>query len=357
MTSFEEIREQLDIESWFDHEGLPYKLTRGSSGPQINAKECPHCGDRRWRVYLNAETGLGNCFVCNTHFNKLSFIKEATDLSWRELNAQLIEVMRNQGWKPKRAAAAVDDTAVKLPLSFALPTPEGSNLIYLEERGVTSEIASYFHLRFCEDGWWNFKKEDGSPSGQNFGNRVIIPVYDLDGTLRTFQGRDVTGTSERKYLFPAMLPGTGKFLYNGQNAVRARRVVMGEGVFDVIALKMALDEEIELRDVVPIGSFGKHLSFGSIDGDDQLGRFLQLKSYGLEEVTIMWDGEKSALQSALSAAELLHRNGFQVRLALLPAGADPNEVPAQVVREAFWKAEHYSSRLAIQWRLRSPYKI
>jgi len=356
MTSFEEIREQLDMETWFNHEGLSYKLTRGSSGQQINAKECPHCGDRRWRVYLNADTGLGNCFVCNTHYNALTFAKEATGLGWRELKTHLVEVLKDQGWKPKRVAAAVDDTPVRLPLSFALPTPEGQNLIYLEERGVTAELSAYFHLRFCEDAWWNFKKDDGSSSGQNFGNRILIPVYDLDGTLRTFQGRDVSGTSDRKYLFPATLPGTGKFLYNGQNAVRAKRIVVGEGAFDVIALKAALDEEVELRDVVPVGTFGKHLSFGSVDGDDQLGRFLQLKADGLEQATIMWDGEKAALNSALSAAELLHRNGIQVRLALLPEEKDPNEVPAQVVREAFWKAQLYSSRLAIQWRLRSPYK-
>lgn len=356
MTSFEEIRDQLDMETWFDHEGLAYKLTRGSSGPQINVKECPACGDRRWRVYLNADTGLGNCFVCNKHFNKITFTQEATGFAWRELKSHLVEVMKNQGWKPKRVAAAVDDTAVKLPLSFALPTSEGQNLIYLEERGVDGELAQYFHLRFCEDAWWNFKKDDGSSAGQNFGNRILIPIYDLDGTLKTFQGRDVTGSSERKYLFPATLPGTGKFLYNGQNAVRARRIAVGEGVFDVIALKKALDEEIELRDVVPVGTFGKHLSFGALDGDDQLGRFLQLKTFGLEEVTMLWDGEKSALQSALSAAELLHRNGFQVRMGLLPEGADPNEVPAQVVREAFWKAQLYTPRLAIQWRLRSPYK-
>jgi DNA primase len=323
---------------------------------QINAKECPHCGDRRWRVYLNAATGLGNCFVCNEPFNKIKFAKLVTDLPWRELKTRLVEIMKDQGWRPKRVSAAVEVGEVKLPLSFALPTPEGSNLMYLEERGVDSELAAYFHLRFSEDGWWNFTKEDGSSSGQHFGNRVIIPVFDLDGTLKTFQGRDITGTSERKYLFPAMLPGTGKFLYNGQNAVRAKRVVVGEGVFDVIALKKAFDEDVELRDVVPVGTFGKHLSFGSMDGDDQLGRFMQLKAFGLKEVTFLWDGEKAALESALSAAELLHRNGFQVRVGLLPEGRDPNESTAEDVRKAFWSAQTYSPRLAIQWRLRNPYK-
>ncbi len=356
MIDFQEISDTLDMETWFDHEGLPYKMTRGSSGEQINVKECPACGDRRWRVYLNAATGLGNCFVCNEKFNKIKFTQAATGLAWRELSNHLVEVMKVQGWRPKRITAAVETSAVKLPLSYALPTPEGQNLIYLEERNVSAELAAYFHLRFSEAGWWNFKKEDGSDTGQSFGNRIIIPVFDLDGTLRTFQGRDILGTSDRKYLFPATLPGTGKFLYNGQNAVRSRKVVVGEGAFDVIALKRAIDEDSALRDVVPIGTFGKHLSYGSMDGDDQLGRFLQLKTHGLEEITFLWDGEKAALNAAIAAAELLHRSGFQVRVGLLPEGSDPNEVATEVVRQAYWKAEPYTAQLSIRWRLKSPYR-
>ncbi len=81
--------------------------------------------------------------------------------------------------------------------------------------------------------------------------RLLIPVYDLDGKLVTFQGRDIIGDQDAKYLFPPALPGTGRFLYNGHNAVRARRIAMGEGAFDVFSLKAAIDGESDLRDIVP----------------------------------------------------------------------------------------------------------
>lgn len=364
----QELVEALDLEFWFERESLPYKLTRGRSGDQINCESCPACGDTRYRTYLNAETGRGNCFVCNETFGKLSFIfthlhgrtpiKGGDSTSWRETFQHVKDCLREQGWRPKRmVAVAVDDTKVRLPLSWALPTSDGQNLVYLEKRGITGELAAYYHLRFCEDGWWNFTKSDGTPSGQNFGNRVIIPVYDLDGALVTFQGRDILGTAERKYLFPSGLPGTGRFLYSGQNAVRMKRVALNEGSFDVFATKIACDEEPELRDIVPIGSFGKNLSYGDPSGNDQLGRFLQLKGYGLEEVIIMWDGEPEALVAALDAAKLLKAIGLRVRIALLPAGKDPNEVAGAVVREAIWKAEPYTPKLDIQWRLRNPYKV
>jgi DNA primase len=359
----EELNRELDLEFWFQRESRPFKLGRGSSGQQINAKECPHCGDTRWRTYLNAESGAGNCFVCNKTFSKLGFICWSLGLdpddkrSWSQVFKHVKEVLKDQGWRPKREfSVAVEHGEVKLPTSFALPTTEGLNLQYLEDRGIDGELAKYFHLRCCSHGWWNFIKDDGTPGGQFFGDRLIIPVFDLDGTLQTFQGRDLTGDPEAtKYLFPSGLPGTGRFILNGQNAIRSKRIAMGEGAFDVMAMKKAFDEEVAFRDIVPVGSFGKHLSYGSTDGNDQLGRLLQLKKQGLEEVVIMWDGEWKALISALEAAELMTSNAIHTRIALLPKDKDPNEVAGAVVRAAYTNAVPWSRTLAVRWRLTNPF--
>jgi DNA primase len=363
MSDSQELSDELDLEFLFERESLSYKTTRGRSGDQINAKDCPACGNDKSRVYLNVETGIGNCFVCNQTFNKMRFVHtylhgDPDSKKWRETFSFVREVLREQGWRPKRTTTvAVDHGEVKLPFSFPLPTDDGQNLLYLEKRGIDGELAKFFHLRYCEEGWWRFNKVDGSASGMKFDNRLLIPVYDLDGTLVTFQGRDLTGESESKYLFPPMLPGTGRFLFNGQNAVRAKRVVMGEGAFDVMAVKKAVDDEVALRDIVPVGSFGKHLSYGDVNGNDQLGRFMQLKAHGLEEVIIMWDGEEKALVSALDAARLLRGIGLRVRIALLPSDKDPNEVPGEIVRQAIWKAVLFTNEIDIKWRLMNPYKV
>lgn len=352
-----ELFDELDMEFWFDTEGHSHKMSHGSSGMQINAKSCPFCGNSNWKVYLNAESGAGNCFVCDERFSKSKFIKASIDGSWKETIEHTKVILRDQGWKPKRTiTVATTEDKVKLPTSFALPTVENQNLVYLENRGVTKELAKYFKLRFCMSGWWNFTKDDGERGGQFFEDRILIPVYDLDGDLKTFQGRDVTGGAERKYLFPSGLPGTGKYLYNGMNAMRSKRVVVNEGAFDVIGTKIALDRDPELRDVTPVGTFGKHLSYGSVDGDDQLGRFIELKNNGLIEATIMWDGEKSALNAALKSASKLYGIGIKVKVALLPLGKDPNEVTGEVLRECFYKAKPYSKMMATKLLLRNPYK-
>lgn len=351
-----EAQKEIDFEFFLDRESIPFKETRGVSGEQLQIKNCPDCGDDRWRTYMGVDSGQGNCFVCGRGFTNLSFIHTYLGADdWKVTIPFIKELMHEQGWRPKRkSVVATFDNEVKLPNSHDLPLEDGSNLAYLTNRGFTNEVCEYLHLKWCEFGWWIFKDESGEGQ-QNFANRVIIPVYDLDGSLQTFQGRDLTGNSDRKYLFPKGLPGTGRFLLNAQNVIATDEVVMNEGAFDVAATKIALDQDPDLRRVVPIGSFGKHLSYGSMDGNDQLGRLNQLKARGVRVVTIMWDGEQNALTSALGACKLLRGVGFQARIALLPKGKDPNEVLPEVVRQAYYEAVTWTPGLDIKWRLRNPY--
>lgn len=359
----DELTEQLDLEYWLDRESIAHRISRGSSGMQANIKECPSCGDSRWRTYINVETGLGNCFVCNETFNKLKFVHLSLGHDpdnrkhWGETFRHARECLVEQGWRPKRTVqTAVEHEKATLPDSIPLPTPDGYNLKYLEDRGVSGEIAKYFHLRYCQAGKWWFTREDGKRGWQDFNERVIIPVYDLDGTFKTFQGRDLTGLAgDKKYLFPKGLPGTGRYLLNGQSAIRAKRICIGEGGFDVFAMKIAFDGEVALRDVVPVGSFGKHLSSGDPNSDDQVSRLRQLVKDGLEEIVIMWDGEWKALLAACEAAKILRRLSVVVRIALLPADRDPNEVTADVVRRAFWEAVPYTTTQHIKWKLKNPF--
>lgn len=352
-----EITRELDLEFWFERESLAYRLSRGASGLQVNARDCPNCGDRRYRVYLNAESGVGNCFCCNLGYTKLKFIKINTGLEWRDTFRYCEDVLKEQGWRPKRKVeTAVEMEKATFPTSFALPTPAGENLTYLEGRGFTADVARYFHLRYCHEGWWNFTKDDGTRGGQAFHERVIIPVFDLDGTFVTYQGRDITGAkTEDKYLFPKGLPGTGRYLLNGQNAWRHKQLCLGEGFADVASIRMAFDGTKDLASVAAAGTFGKHLSSGSPDGDDQLGRLLQLKGRGLQVVTIMWDGGKKELDAALSAARTIKASGLMVRIALLPKGRDPNEVTPDVVVDAYRNARLYDAKLELEWKMRSPY--
>jgi len=352
-----DLLDEVDMEDYLSTQGVHYKLTRGSSGEQINIRECPACGKKKWKVYMNRDTGLGNCFSgsCSmSTFNKFKFIKALMGFEKDYETVEHIKAyLRDLGWRPKKLESEKVDFSVDLELPKCVDLPDdGENLEYLEDRGVTGDLANYFHLKFCEDGVFYYYDIEGEMKYQDYSQRVIIPIFDEEGKLVSYQGRDVTGTSDRKYLFPPGFASTGQYLYNAHNFVDQTRAIINEGVFDVISVKAALDDHSELRDIIPLGSFGKNLSQLS-DGDDQLSVLLRLKKRGLKEVTLMWDAEKKALRDALDTCKLLASIGLKARLAFLPKGCDPNEVTHDEIAEAYYTAVLYNpaNALRIQKRI------
>lgn len=355
-----EILEQIDISLYLDREGIEHKKTHGSSGAQLNVKDCPVCGSSNWKVYLNEDSGLGNCFSGDhppdKNFNKFSFIKAHIGLeSNREVVREIKEVAREMGWRSKRKTSSdvvEKSTTLVLPDSTSIPI-QGRNLKYLAERGITAEIAEFFRFRYCKKGDFWYRKRDGGVWFQSYDKRIIIPIYNINGELVSFQGRDISGMAENRYMFPSGFSSTGRYLYNAHNAVGSKRIVINEGVFDVAATKIAMDEEVGMRDVMQVGAFSMHLSDGQ--GESQLNDLRSLKESGLEDVTFMWDGERNAIINAIEAAIKVRSIGLTARVAILPFGKDPNEVKPEVVRDAYRNAtiinKISSARLMAKYKL------
>lgn len=346
--------DQIDVEDYMADQGVDYRITSGSSGVQVNIRECPRCGGTDWKVFLNAETGLGNCFhgscVGEPGYNLFSFTQHLLSLSARETAQKITEYAKTLGWKPKVKRTRLNfelPTDVKLPDSETLSL--ANNLDYLEDRGINGRIAERFGLRHCFVGDYDYIDHTGKKRAQDYSDRVIIPIKDFHGKLVTFQGRDMTGKAEKKYLFPPGLPGTGRYLYNAHRAKGRKSLVMGEGVFDVIAIDMAFADHEEIG---AIGSFGKSFSASDGDSDDQLGQLALLKQAGAERLTFMWDSEPKTLLDACDAVEKIKRIIPDVRIAELPPGCDPNEATALQVRLAYAKAMVASKSNILKLKMR-----
>lgn len=341
----QDLLDLVDIEDFLNFEGVDYRTTRGRSGVQLNLRECPRCGGRDWKVYLNAESGLGSCFhgACagEPGFNVYSFTFFANGQSHKDTIAVLKRYGKSVGWRPKVSIDTPSDenpAGVALPNSYALPIA-GKNLKYLADRGFTAETAAYFGWRFSKDGGYVYTLH-GEEKRQNWANRVVIPVHNVLGEMVTFQGRSTEADPFQKYLFPPGLAGAGRFIYNSHNCLGLKELVLNEGVFDVGAVKQAFDEDITFQDVGVAGTFGKHLSMADHgDQKDQLSELKALRDLGLKEITMMWDGSFDAITAAIKAGLNLRRYGFTVKLAILPKDKDPNEVPTETVRQAFVQAQ------------------
>jgi DNA primase len=343
---FREVMASLDMEEWLSHEGVEYRNTRGTKGEQLNIQTCPSCGKDEWKVYLNAETGLGNCFSGSCPkgtFNKYSFIREYLLNCNRRINVidHIKQFVTEMGWRPKRifsVSVEMESKELKLPEYEFLPI-NGKNLKYLANRRVDIETAQYFNLGYIREGY--------------FGKRILIPIHNLGGELISFQARDITGLAEKKYLFPKGFASTGSVLYNGQNAIGKKRAVLVEGAFDAISTKVAFDEDRELRDIAIIGSFGMNLSGNTNAGEnDQLSRFIELKEAGLQSVAIMWDGESKAVIKAVAAGIVLKKLGLIVHIVILPKDRDPSDVAPETLRKCYRQARLLNQEFALQVKLR-----
>ncbi len=343
-TEIDDLVDLVDMEDFLNFESIDYRVTRGRSGTQLNLRECPRCGGRDWKVYLNADTGLGSCFhgSCSGEpgFNKYSFIYQLNAKSHKDTVAVLKRYGKSLGWRPaSKAARPVDETPseIELPESYELPI-KGRTLKYLSDRGFDADMAAYFGWRFSKNGVYNYTLH-GDDKSQDWSNRVVIPVYGIDGELVTFQGRSTEANPFQKYLFPPGIAGAGRFIYNAHNAAGLSEVVLCEGVFDVAAVKKAFDEDITFKDVGICGTFGKHLSMAESGAEnDQLSDLKRMRDKGLTEITMMWDGSADAVLAAVKTGLNLRSYGFTVKLAILPLDKDPNEVDTEVVRQAFVKA-------------------
>ena len=345
-SELQEVLDMLDMGTFFEREGIEYREKTGSSGEQYNIHYCPACGDSKWRVWMNQETGLGNCFHGDCHvktFNKYSFIREYLDNPpAADVITYIKRASAEMGWKPKRKKVERVVTVLKesdLPTDcIALPDVNGNNLAYLDERGINGGLAREFRLLYCEKGWFFYENPIREREKQFYGKRVVIPIFDLHGQMVTFQGRDITGTSPRKYLFPPGLPSSGKYLYGGHLVKGKAELAIGEGVFDAIALTAAFRSNRELSEVGAVATFGMHLSDDGAEG--QVSYFMALKRLGLKRVTFFWDSERRAIKNAMEAAEKLSRLGLTARVAILPDDQDPNESTPEQIVSSYYSAHN-----------------
>ena len=338
---FASLRE-VDVPDYLSYLGVTFK---DNGTDNVNIQTCPVCGRSKWKTRFSKEKRTGLCFhaSCGAHFNLFSFTMAYINGGDVETFAMLEDYLSRSGVTYKstrRVIKAAYDW--NLPASIPLPIGDKTHPMLIK-RKILSSTQQAFGLRYCKEGYYDYVDHEGEKRRQTFNDRIIIPVADLDGSVKTFQGRacwDVDEEAgEKRYLFPIGLPGSSHFLYGGHLVKGKKRLLLVEGPFDCMAAYQAISGHPDFADMGVVGTFG--LSVGSSDetGDDQLGRLRKLMEDGLKEVVFMWDAEKNAYDRALKASLVVRKAGLKSFVAVLPAGADPNEVETRVVRDAIVAAK------------------
>jgi DNA primase len=146
-----------------------------------------------------------------------------------------------------------------------------------------------------------------------FRNRLMIPIHRDNGAIVAFGGRAMEAGQQPKYLNSPETPiyVKGKTLYGlhlSKSAIaKANYAVMVEGYFDVA-------QAIQAGIANVVASSGTALT---------LPQAKLLKRFA-SKVVLSFDPDAAGQGAAARTSELLVAEGFQVNVAMLPAGDDPD---------------------------------
>ncbi|CAI9086237.1 DNA primase [Candidatus Methylacidiphilum fumarolicum] len=226
-----------------------------------------------------------------------------------------------------------------------LEEPEGEvGRAYLKERGINLETARTFGLGYAPALWdgllrWASEKsgflELLEPAGlvvraenskiyDRFRGRLIFRISDETGKIVGFSGRLIGSDQGPKYLNSpeSLIFSKGKILYGLNVAkkaiVESDKAILCEGHIDLIRLHAS-------------GFPTAVATQGTALTDHQAALLKRFCS----EVIVAYDGDRAGEDAAVRALDILLEEGFEVKVAQLPSGEDPDSLIAKGGRAAF----------------------
>src|SRR5438477_7465795 len=320
---------------------------------------------------VNPKKGIFHCFGCGVGGDVFGFLMRQDRLSFPEAVRALaksagVALPEERGGQPGDSGREELFRAMDLAARFyaeMLWTPAGERAQkYLVERGIDPEVARRFGLGYAPEGWDRLadfmrsekvgedtlvaaglavQRENRGGSYDRFRNRLLFTIRDLQSRVVAFGGR-AFGDEQPKYLNSPETPlyTKGNLLYAAhvaREAIREKnRALIVEGYVDCLMAHQY--------------GFGETVAaLGTAFTPAQLGI---LHRY-CDEIVTFFDADAAGQKAAERAEQLLepttggatwavNRSGsfespgaFRVKVALLPAGHDPDTFLRAEGAEAF----------------------
>lgn len=306
---------------------------------------CPFHNEKTPSFTVSQGKQIYYCFGCHKGGNALRFLMEIEGLTFPEavekaagmvglsMPQENISPQEEQQIRQRRRyfKMMADATEYYRRELWSEQGREAKN--YLQRRGIPPELAQKFGLGLAygwdgavkhllnsgyqfdevEAGGLVSRREKGEGFFDKFHHRLIFPIYDYRGQPVAFGGR-IMGDGQPKYLNS---PETRYFhksqnlygLFQAANAIRRQdEAVLMEGYMDVLAAHQ----------------FGVDNAVASLGTAFNQEHTRLLRRY-TTRVLLVYDGDSAGQNAADRAIEILHDEGFEVRLLTLPNGMDPDE--------------------------------
>jgi DNA primase len=306
---------------------------------------CPFHGEKTPSFTVNEDRRTFKCFGCGVGGDVIKFVELYEKITFPEAVRQLagrmgLPVPEAEGTKEEAATQREREALLKLHEIAAaffrdqLQAPGGAAARrLLEKRSLSAETIALLGIGYAprtghalrdhltqagfaadvqQKSGLVLRRDDGSLRDR-FRARVMIPISRESGPIIAFGGRAMEEGQHPKYLNSPETPiyVKGRTLYGlslSKAAItRAKHAVMVEGYFDVA-------QAIQAGITNVVASSGTALTAAQAR---LLKRFAS-------KIVLSFDPDAAGQGAAAKSSELLVAEGFQVNVAMMPAGDDPD---------------------------------
>ena len=336
-----EIREKTDIVEFI---GKYISLTkRGKNYFGL----CPFHADTNPSLSVSREKQIYKCFVCGEAGNIYNFLMKYENIDFVEAVSQIAASVGIEFKKNTKAVVdknkdlyEICDLACKFFQNNLLSHDGIEARNYLEKRKLNMDIIKEFQIGLSlnkrdkltsllikKDYNINTLNELGLTSGEidTYINRIIFPLFDINGKVNGFSGRIYHGESTNKYLNTKETPifKKGENIFNYKRAKEEVRkckfVIVMEGFMAVIrAYTIGVKNCIALM--------------GTSLTTEQINLIKKLST----NVYLCFDGDKAGITATLNNGKKFLDMGFDVKVIPLSDNLDPDDYIIKNGSEKFY---------------------
>jgi DNA primase len=317
---------------------------------------CPFHNEKTPSFHVNREKAFFHCFGCSTGGDVIKFVELHEKVAFPEAVRMLaarfgLAIPDDSEARDETTSAAEREALLKVHEEAAawfqtqLAGPAGGRMRQqLDARGITKETGDLLGLGCApstRDGLKSYLLErkfelslllrsglvvqrDSGEVVDRFRGRLMIPICRDSGSVIAFGGRATEPDQVPKYLNSPETPIYSKSrtlygLHLAKPSIRKLgRAILVEGYFDVAQLVQA--------GITPVVA-----SCGTALTTQQA----QLLRRFTSRVVLSFDPDAAGQGAAVRSCELLVNEGFEVNVAVLPAGADPDALVQERGREGY----------------------
>ena len=317
---------------------------------------CPFHGEKTPSFNVNRDKGFFHCFGCGVGGDVFKFLELQEKIGFHDAVKMLAQrfglaLPEPEQSDEQQASAAEREGLLKVHEAAAawfgeqLASPAGARVRrQIADRGVSAATSQVLRLGYAPPSREDLKQallkqgfsqalllragvivqRDNGTVIDRFRNRLIIPICRDTGSVIAFGGRAVDPDQQPKYLNSPETPiySKGRTLYGlnlSKGAIRQTKfAVLVEGYFDFAQVYQAGCQAI-------VASCGTALTAQQAQ---QLRRFTG-------RVVLSFDPDAAGQGAAAKSCEMLVAEGFEVNVAILPAGEDPDTYVRKFGRDAY----------------------